>query len=114
MSESAPHNPPFRAEHIGSLVRPSRLVEARRTYEAGQLDPAALRAVEDDAIREVVKLQEDLGLEVVTDGEFRRRSYSDSFTSQGIKGVSIEMTDEAGFRAEIGRASWRESVCQYV
>jgi 5-methyltetrahydropteroyltriglutamate--homocysteine methyltransferase len=100
MASSAPHNPPFRAEHIGSLVRPSRLVEARRQFEAGALDPTTLRAIEDDAIREVVKLQEDLGLEVVTDGEFRRGTYSDSFTTQGITGISIELTDEEGFKAD--------------
>jgi 5-methyltetrahydropteroyltriglutamate--homocysteine methyltransferase len=100
MAESAPHNPPFRAEHIGSLVRPAKLVDARRAFEAGKLDPAALRSIEDEAIREVVKLQEDLGLEVVTDGEFRRSSYSDSFTTQGIKGISVELTDESGFTAD--------------
>ena len=100
MSDSTPHNPPFRAEHIGSLVRPAKLVDARRAFEAGRLDAPSLRAIEDDAIREVVKLQEDVGLEVVTDGEFRRSSYSDSFTVQGIKGISIEMTDANGFKAD--------------
>jgi len=100
MAASAPHNPPFRAEHIGSLVRPSKLVEARRKFEAGQLDASALRAIEDEAIRDVVKLQEDIGLDVVTDGEFRRGTYSDSFTTQGIKGVSVELTDERGYTAD--------------
>ncbi|MCD6073623.1 MAG: 5-methyltetrahydropteroyltriglutamate--homocysteine S-methyltransferase [Rhodospirillales bacterium] len=100
MADTAPHNPPFRAEHIGSLVRPQKLVDARRAFEANKLDAASLRAIEDDAIREVVKLQEDIGLEMVTDGEFRRSSYSDSFTVQGIKGISIEMTDEAGYTAD--------------
>ena len=74
MPGATPHNPPFRAEHIGSLVRPAKLVDARRAFEAGKLDPASLRAIEDDSIREVVKLQEDVGLDVVTDGEFRRSS----------------------------------------
>jgi 5-methyltetrahydropteroyltriglutamate--homocysteine methyltransferase len=100
MAASAPHNPPFRAEHIGSLVRPSKLVEARRKFEAGQLDPQSLRVIEDEAIREVVKLQEDIGLEVVTDGEFRRGTYSDSFTTQGINGISVELTDEQGYTAD--------------
>ena len=57
----------------------------------------ALRAIEDEAIRGVVKLQEDLGLQVVTDGEFRRGTYSDSFTSAGISGVEIEMTEDQGW-----------------
>lgn len=100
MADSAPHNPPFRAEHIGSLVRPQKLVDARRAFEAKKLDAAALRVIEDEAIREVVKLQEDIGLEMVTDGEFRRASYSDSFTVQGIKGISIEMTDDKGYEAD--------------
>ena len=100
MAATAPHNPPFRAEHIGSLVRPQKLVDARKAYEANKLDAASLRTIEDEAIRDVVKLQEDLGLEMVTDGEFRRSSYSDSFTVQGIKGISIEMTDEKGYEAD--------------
>ena len=95
-----PLRPPFRAEHIGSLVRPQKLVDARRAFEASKLDAASLRALEDEAIRDVVKLQEDVGLKMVTDGEFRRSSYSDSFTVQGIKGISIEMTDEAGYQAD--------------
>ncbi len=94
------HNPPFRAEHIGSLVRPSKMVEARRAFEAGKIDAKALRAAEDQSIREVVKLQEDLGLQVVTDGEFRRSSYSDSFTTQGIKGISVELTNDEGYSSD--------------
>jgi 5-methyltetrahydropteroyltriglutamate--homocysteine methyltransferase len=100
MAETAPHNPPFRAEHIGSLVRPQKLADARRAFDAKQLDGASLRMIEDEAIREVVKLQEDLGLQMVTDGEFRRHSYSDSFTRQGIKGISVELTDEQGYTAD--------------
>ena len=89
--------PPFRAEHIGSLLRPPELLRARKEHAAGKLDREGLSAVEDDAIRNVVKLQEDVGLEVVTDGEFRRGTYSDSFTRSGITGVSIEMTEDRGF-----------------
>jgi 5-methyltetrahydropteroyltriglutamate--homocysteine methyltransferase len=65
---------PFRADHIGSLLRPKKLREAFR-----QLSGSALRAVQDECIREVVRLQEDCGLEVVTDGEFRRISYWEKF-----------------------------------
>ena len=89
--------PPFRAEHIGSLLRPPELLRAREQHAAGQLDRDALRAIEDHAIRNVVKLQEDLGLEVITDGEFRRGTYSDSFTSAGISGVKIERTEDQGW-----------------
>jgi 5-methyltetrahydropteroyltriglutamate--homocysteine methyltransferase len=89
--------PPFRAEHIGSLVRPAELLRARQEYAAGKLDRERLTAIENDAIRDVVKLQEDVGLQVVTDGEFRRGTYSDSFTRSGITGVSVEMTEDRGF-----------------
>ena len=90
-------NPPFRAEHIGSLVRPPELLRARQEHAAGKLDRERLTAIENDAIRDVVKLQEDVGLQVVTDGEFRRGTYSDSFTRSGITGVSVEMTEDRGF-----------------
>src|SRR5947209_7964515 len=62
--------PPFRAEHIGSLLRPPALLQARLEHAAGRLGRAELAAVEDAAIRNVVRLQEDVGLHVVTDGEF--------------------------------------------
>ena len=89
--------PPFRAEHIGSLLRPPELLRARERHAAGKLDREALRGIEDQAIARVVKLQEDAGLQVVTDGEFRRGTYSDAFTSAGISGVKIEMTEERGW-----------------
>ncbi|MCC6776151.1 MAG: 5-methyltetrahydropteroyltriglutamate--homocysteine S-methyltransferase [Hyphomicrobiales bacterium] len=113
--------PPFRAEHIGSLIRPPALLEARRQHAAGALDRAGLRAVEDAAIAAVVTLQEEVGLPVVTDGEFRRGTYSDSFTSAGLDGVEVRMTESAGWApserhghrmarripAVIGRIAWR-------
>jgi 5-methyltetrahydropteroyltriglutamate--homocysteine methyltransferase len=89
--------PPFRAEHIGSLIRPPELLRARQQHADGHLGRKELRAIEDEAIRGVVKLQEDIGLEVVTDGEFRRGTYSDSFTSAGISGVKIERTEDQGW-----------------
>ena len=67
-------NPPFRADHIGSLLRPKKLREAFRN-----LSGKAFTAVQDECIREVVKLQKDCGLEVITDGEFRRVSYWEKF-----------------------------------
>lgn len=84
---SAPHDPPFRAELIGSLVRPEPVRAARESFEEGRLDAAGLRAAEDEEIGKAVALQEELGFKVVTDGEFRRHSYYDSFTTHGITGL---------------------------
>jgi 5-methyltetrahydropteroyltriglutamate--homocysteine methyltransferase len=83
--------PPFRAEHVGSLLRPRDLVQARHDCAAGRIDADRLRAAEDDAIREVVALQEDLGFRAVTDGEFRRTSWHMDFIYQ-LGGVT--RTDE--------------------
>ena len=74
--------PPFRADHVGSLLRPKELLEARAKYQKSEIDYAQLRAAEDDAIRLAVKLQEDLGLEGVTDGEYRRGSWHMDFLYQ--------------------------------
>jgi len=81
--------PPFRADHVGSLLRPQRLLEARAAHADGRLDDEELRAVEDDAIREVVKMQEEVGLRTATDGEFRRASWHMDFIYQlgGIRKV---------------------------
>ncbi|MEQ9642918.1 MAG: 5-methyltetrahydropteroyltriglutamate--homocysteine S-methyltransferase [Alphaproteobacteria bacterium] len=67
--------PPFRAEHVGSLLRPPSLTAAFKEMQAGRLDAPGFKAAQDAAIAEAVKLQEDCGLPVVTDGEFRRISY---------------------------------------
>ena len=64
--------PPFRADHVGSFLRPKRLLDARAKAQKGELSPEGLRAVEDDAIAEIVKFQQDVGLKSITDGEFRR------------------------------------------
>ncbi len=63
---------PFRADHVGSLLRPPRLHDARAAAATGRIDADELTQIEDDCIREVVRQQEALGLDVVTDGEFRR------------------------------------------
>ena len=60
--------PPFRADHVGSLLRPKELQDARDKKQRGEITAEALREVEDKAIRDVVKLQEDIGLQVATDG----------------------------------------------
>ena len=71
--------PPFRADHVGSLLRPPALLAAREAHAAGRIDDAQLRAAEDDAIRDVVRMQRDVGLKSATDGEFRRASWHMDF-----------------------------------
>src|SRR3954471_2010778 len=71
--------PPFRADHIGSLLRPKKLREAFRKHSTGEIPAQALRAVQDEAIREVIGLQQGCGLGAVTDGEFRRVLYWEKF-----------------------------------
>jgi 5-methyltetrahydropteroyltriglutamate--homocysteine methyltransferase len=87
---------PFRAEHIGSLLRPPSLLAARQAAEAGRLSPEALRAEEDACIREAVRLQEEVGLPVVTDGEYRRGIYFGHFPA-AVSGFT-EMEAEMRFR----------------
>jgi 5-methyltetrahydropteroyltriglutamate--homocysteine methyltransferase len=79
--------PPFRADHVGSLLRPPRVLTARAEHAAGRLTAAGLRAIEDDAIRDVVAFQQSVGLPAVTDGEFRRGSWHMDFIYQ-IGGIS--------------------------
>jgi 5-methyltetrahydropteroyltriglutamate--homocysteine methyltransferase len=83
--------PPFRADHVGSLLRPPALLAAREQFAAGTLDAEGLRAAEDAAIRDVVAMQEEIGLQAATDGEFRRTSWHMDFIYQ-LGGVS--KTDE--------------------
>ncbi|MCI0688302.1 MAG: hypothetical protein L0Y54_13865, partial [Sporichthyaceae bacterium] len=71
--------PPFRADHVGSLLRPARLLAARGDRTAGLISADELRAVEDDAIRDVVRMQREVGLQTATDGEFRRTSWHMDF-----------------------------------
>lgn len=71
--------PPFRADHVGSLLRPPRLLAARARRAAGEIDADALRAVEDDCVREAVAVQAEAGLRTATDGEYRRTSWHMDF-----------------------------------
>jgi 5-methyltetrahydropteroyltriglutamate--homocysteine methyltransferase len=71
--------PPFRADHVGSLLRPPALLKAREEHAAGRIDDEELRAAEDEAIREAVALQRDVGLRSATDGEFRRATWHMDF-----------------------------------
>jgi methionine synthase II (cobalamin-independent) len=81
--------PPFRADHVGSLLRPSRLLHARAEFAAGRIGADALREVEDEAIREIVRRQEEIGLQSATDGEFRRESWHMDFIYQ-LDGITKE------------------------
>jgi len=73
---------PFRADHVGSLLRPKELLAAREQAKAGRLSPVELRKVEDEAIRRVARMQEELGLHGITDGEFRRQAWHMDFLYQ--------------------------------
>ena len=94
--------PPFRADHVGSLLRPQGLLKAREDHAAGKVDDAELRAVEDDAIRDAIQMQQDVGMQAATDGEFRRGSWHMDFifSLDGITKTEDDMQIE--FRNERG------------
>ncbi|MEE8444696.1 MAG: 5-methyltetrahydropteroyltriglutamate--homocysteine S-methyltransferase [Alphaproteobacteria bacterium] len=109
--------PPFRADHVGSLLRPKRLLDAREHYAKGAIDAsvlvnvsdrdgtgdeaAALREIENECIAEAVKLQQDVGLKGITDGEFRRSFFHVDFL-QRIEGVDFSGGITASFRSATG------------
>jgi 5-methyltetrahydropteroyltriglutamate--homocysteine methyltransferase len=80
-------SPPFHADHVGSLLRPPRLHQARDDFAAGRITPADLRAVEDEEIAKAVRMQEEVGLQSATDGEFRRATWHMDFI-YALGGVS--------------------------
>ena len=88
---------PFRANHVGSLLRPPELLQARERRQKGEIDAAQLREVEDRCIRDVVKMQEEVGMQGITDGEFRRTLWNADFLSQfrGIKVVEGLQSDSS-------------------
>ena len=88
---------PFRADHVGSLLRPPELLSAREQHQGGTLSSASLREIEDRCIRDVAKLQEEIGLQGITDGEYRRTIWHADFLRQ-IEGVSVKegVADGAG------------------
>jgi 5-methyltetrahydropteroyltriglutamate--homocysteine methyltransferase len=75
-------SPPFRADHVGSLLRPPALHQARAAFAAGTITADQLRRAEDDAVRDVVRMQEETGLQSATDGEFRRAEWHTDFITQ--------------------------------
>ena len=88
--------PPFRADHVGSLLRPPELLHARAEHAAGRIDADELRAAEDEAIRDAVRMQEAIGLQAASDGELRRASWHMDFIYQlgGVKKLASELAVE--------------------
>src|SRR5215213_1542034 len=88
--------PPFRADHVGSLLRPPALLEARTDYADGRLAADELCAVEDEAVRAAVRMQEAIGLQLATDGELRRASWHMDFIYQlgGVRKLASESAVE--------------------
>jgi len=101
---SAPANPPFRAEHVGSLLRPKDLTQAFRAHRKDEITDDAFNAIQDAAIRDVVRLQEEVGLKMVTDGEFRRSSYWAHFVEKVdglvVRDASFKFHDDHGHEVD--------------
>jgi len=104
MSINADGRPPYRADHIGSLLRPPALRKAFRAHAAKEITDAEFRAAQDAAIRDVVRLQHDCGIQVITDGEFRRISYWEKFVrlTRGlvVKDAVFTFHDDHGHASE--------------
>ena len=94
--------PPFRADHVGSFLRPKFLLDARAQAAKGEITRAALREVEDRAIADIVKFQQDVGLQGITDGEFRRTFFHVDFLER-LAGVTVSYGEfTAAFRKDDG------------
>src|SRR5262245_29979687 len=112
----------YHSEVVGSLLRPTYLATARQQFEAGQLDAAAFKALEDQAVDEAITLQKEVGIDVITDGEMRRYAFYghlvdalDGFDKFG--GWAIPFVDESGEQivfkrpVVVERLKWRRSMC---
>ena len=100
-AQRSPASPPFRADHVGSFLRPKALLDARAQFASKAIDAAALRRVEDEAIRGVVRFQEDIGLQGITDGEFRRTYFHIDFLTQ-LEGVTTQGGIAVSFHSTAG------------
>jgi len=120
---SAPHNPPFRADHVGSLLRPSELKSARQDHAAGRISAQELQHIEDGAIRKIVARQEAIGLRSITDGELRREDFYTDFFVRGLGGVEVRMESTAAYFVDhegrkipvpwtqvVSRMQWRKPI----
>ena len=103
--------PPFRADHVGSFLRPKFLLDAREQFRTGAIDAKKLRAVEDEAIRGIIKFQEDLGLRGITDGEFRRTYFHIDFLTQ-LEGVETKGGIHVKFHSAKGEVDFEPPVMQ--
>lgn len=89
MATESPHDPPFRADHVGSLLRPPELLKARGDRASGKISAEELRVVEDASIRDVIAFQESVGLQSITDGEYRREIFYSDFYFRGLGGGTV-------------------------
>jgi 5-methyltetrahydropteroyltriglutamate--homocysteine methyltransferase len=105
------HDPPFRADHVGSFLRPRALIEARERFAKGEIPADALRVVEDAAILDIVRFQEDLGLRGITDGEFRRTYFHIDFLTQ-LEGVETKGGIAISFHSKAGNVDFAPPVMQ--
>ena len=103
--------PPFRADHVGSFLRPKFLLDAREQFRTGAISAAQLRTVEDEAIRGIVKFQEDLGLRGITDGEYRRTYFHIDFLTQ-LGGVESKGGIHVKFHSAQGDVDFEPPVMQ--
>jgi 5-methyltetrahydropteroyltriglutamate--homocysteine methyltransferase len=104
--------PPFRAEHVGSLLRPPELRQAREEHARGRIDDAELRAREDEAVRDAVRMQEEVGLKTATDGELRRGSWHMDFIYQLGGFVPSEQGMHVQFRNRDGTVEFNPSIAR--
>ena len=104
MASHGKGRPPFRADHVGSLLRPQALRQAFRRHAAGEIGDDEFAGLQDQCIRDVVALQEEVGLQVVTDGEFRRGSYWGRFVERTdgfeIKTASFKFRNDEGHEVD--------------
>jgi len=123
MTATAPHDPPFRADQVGSLLRPAALKKARQDCAAGKISALNLHSLEDAAIRKIVARQEEVGLQSITDGEFRREDFYTDFFVRGLGGVEVRMESTAAYFVDhegrkipvpwtqvVSRLRWREPI----
>ena len=103
---------PFRADHVGSLLRPKALLEARARQASGEIGAEELRHIEDEAIQDIVTMQREVGLQSATDGEFRRTSWHMDFIYQ-LGGVDKDRREDDGaFRNEDGELDFESAALQ--
>lgn len=106
--------PPFRADHVGSLLRPPELLIARERRKQNEISPSELTAIEDQAIRDAVRMQEDVGLQVATDGEFRRTLWHMDFLTKFANVVSTRSAVKVSFHTEKGDIQREPSALRVV